>query len=323
MGHQQKKLLNAKDNILYRPALMAQIYSTGTYHRTVPIDLMKEFTICESFSRANTEYCVALERPAAYGSIIGDFLIRQGLLRQGASIVEIGGGYGSLMNAFLSAHAEMVKRVVMVDLSEGLLRRQKKTLERWHDKVRFVRADIHELAGSIRGADLIIMNEVIGDLDTMIDIDPEDLPHQVRRLVDSYGLGIPSQGCFNLNIGAIKLIETICSKGIPIFLTEHSSDPIIPQDMDFLSKGLDLDSYPRRIDLFKHCEYTIRFSHLIQAAHALGRKTETGALLDLINIRKSPALNMIFTSRACSTDYQEIMFELLDHIREYRWLLIN
>ena len=302
---------------------MAQIYSTSTFHRTVPIDLMKEFTICESFSRADTEYCVALERPAAYGSMIGEFLIRQGTLRQGSTIVEIGGGYGSLMNGFLSAHAEMVKKVIMVDLSEGLLRRQKKTLERWHEKVRFVRADIHELSGAIRGADLIIMNEVIGDLDTMINIDPEDLPHQVRLLVDSYGLDIPSQGCFNLNIGAIKLIESICGKGIPIFLTEHSSDPIIPQDLGFLSRGLDLDSYPRKIDLFKHCEYTIRFSHLIQTAHALGRKSQTGALLDLISIKKSPALNMIFTSRACSTDYQEIMFEFLDHIREYRWLIIT
>ncbi|HHO76197.1 MAG TPA: hypothetical protein ENN05_07180 [Deltaproteobacteria bacterium] len=302
---------------------MAQIYSTSTYHRCVPVDLMKEFTICESFSRADTEYAIALENPAAYGTIIGGFLLQQNMLGPCSTLVEIGGGYGSLMNGFLTSHAEMVKKVMMVDLSEGLLRRQKKTLEIWHEKVRFVRADIHELSGAIRGADLIIMNEVIGDLDTMIDIDTEDLPHQVRHLVDSYGLDIPPQGCFNLNIGAIRLIESLCSKGIPIFLTEHSSDPIIPQDLGFLSRGLDLDSYPRRIDLFKHKEYTIRFSHLIKVAHALGKKTKTGALLDLIGLRRSPALNMVFTSRACSTSYQEVMFELLDHIREYRWLIIR
>jgi hypothetical protein len=34
-------------------------------------------------------------------------------------------------------------------------------------------------------------------------------------------------------------------------------------------------------------------------------------------------MRMIFTSRACSTERQEIIFELLDHIREYRWLTIT
>lgn len=302
---------------------MAKINSTHNYHRCVPIDLMKEFTICESFSGPDTEYTRALDAPAAYGAMIGDFLIKQDLLKHGSTILEIGGGYGSLMHGFLSAHAEIVEKVIMVDLSEGLLKRQQKTLETWHDTVRFVRADIHELADSIKDVDLIIMNEVIGDLDTMINIDPDDLPHEVRILVETYGLDIPEKERFNLNIGAIKLIESVCKKCIPIFLTEHSSDPIIPDEMAFLSKGLDMDSYPRKIDLFKHCEYTIRFSHLIQTAKELGRKTKTGALLDLINIRKSPALNMIFTSRACSTNYQEIIFELLDHIREYRWLVIR
>jgi hypothetical protein len=34
-------------------------------------------------------------------------------------------------------------------------------------------------------------------------------------------------------------------------------------------------------------------------------------------------LRFIFTSRACSTEKQEIIFEFLDHVREYRWLAIT
>jgi len=302
---------------------MVEMNSTYIYYRNTPIDLMKEFTICESFSSPDSPYTIALTEPRAYGAMLGEFLIAQNLLKKGSAILEIGGGYGSLMHGLLSDHQKMIKKVIMVDLSKSLLQRQQKTLEQWQDTVRFIRADIHELTGAIKCVDLIIMNEIIGDLDTMINIDPDDLPQQVRLLVESYGLDIPAQGRFNLNIGAIELIESVCKKGIPVFLSEHSSDPIIPQDMPFLRKGLDMNSYPRRIDLFKHCEYTIRFSHLIQVARSLGRKTKTGAFSDLINIRKSPALNMIFTSRACATEQQEIIYELLDHIREYRWLIIS
>ena len=61
----------------------------------------------------------------------------------------------------------------------------------------------------------------------------------------------------------------------------------------------------------------------MRAAAACGKTARTGSLLDLLPIRRTGDMRMIFTSRACSTERQEIIFELLDHIREYRWLTIT
>jgi hypothetical protein len=302
---------------------MAGMNSTHTYHRFLSIDLMKEFTICETFSRPETPYKIVLNQPRAYGCMVGNFLIKQNLLLPGANIMEIGGGYGNLMHGLMSSHADLVHKIFMVDLSRKLLHRQNATLRPWKDIISFIHADIHELMDAITRMDLIIINEVIGDLDTMTDVDPSDIPQEARSLIETYGLDFPKSETFHLNIGAIKLIETLCRKGIPVFIAEHSSDPIIPQDMPFLSRGLVLNSFPRKIGLYKHDEYTIRFSHLVQVANKLGKETKTGALIDLLDIKKSPAMRSIFTSRACATEKQEIIYEFLDHIREYRWLIIR
>ena len=92
--------------------------------------------------------------------------------------------------------------------------------------------------------------------------------------------------------------------------------------MPFLVKGLATGGWPREIRLTAHSEYTIRFSHLEQVARALGRKVETGSLLELIGYSNVEKARFIFNARACSTDEQALVFEFLDHVREYRWLII-
>jgi hypothetical protein len=309
--------------ILYTSAPMAEVSSTARFHRFAPIDLMKEFTICESFSQIDSPYAIALERPRSYGAMIGDFLLRDGLLREGAAICEIGGGYGSLMHGLLSEYAHLIDRVYMLDLSKKLLNRQITRLAPWSSMITSIQADAHEMIDALSGIDLLIINEVIGDLDTMTGIDPSDIPKESAEAIRAYGLEFPSDETFCLNIGAIRIVEAICRMGIPVFITEHSSDPIIPHDMHYLEKGLKLDSYPREIRLYDHSEFTIRFSHLMRIATAHGKVAKSGSLIDLLPIRKTNDMRMIFISRACSTDRQEIIFELLDHIREYRWLTIT
>jgi hypothetical protein len=298
------------------------INSTRGYHRNTSIDLLKEYTICESLSDITGPYMKLLEEPKPYGAIIGDFLIRRNLLNPGATIMEIGGGYGNLMHGLLRTHGSSVRKVFMVDLCGKLLLKQKEKLKAFRDKISFIKADAHDLIHAIRGVDLIIMNEVIGDLDTMTGIDPLNLCQQARELIITHGLQVPGEDKFCLNIGAIRLVEDICSKGIPAFISEHSSDPVIPENMLFLSRGLALDSYPREICLSGHREYTIRFSHLMKIAEAKEKKASTGSLLELVGIKNSPALRFIFLSNACSTDDQAVALEFLDHIREYRWLTI-
>jgi hypothetical protein len=284
---------------------------------------MKEFTICESFSRIDSPYAIALERPRSYGAMIGDFLIGEGLLKEKTTLCEVGGGYGTLMHGLLSDYAHLIDRVYMLDLSKKLLKRQLSHLAPWSSMVTSIQADAHEMIDTISGIDLFIINEVIGDLDTMTGIDPAAIPDEAAEVIESFSLDVPLNEPFCLNIGAIRLIDAICRGNIPVFLTEHSSDPLIPDEMSYLEKNLRLDGYPREIKLHEHSEFTIRFSHLMRVANTHGKIVRTGPLLDLLPVRRTGDMRMIFLSRACSTDRQEIIFELLDHIREYRWLTIT
>ena len=302
---------------------MSSINETREYHRHYPIGLMTEFTISESLSSVKSPYMIALKEPKSYGAMVGDMLKAKNMLKEGSRICEVGGGYGSLMRGFLEVYSFTAGHVYMVDLSMSLLKKQRRTLETWDDLTTFIHADATELIPGISGVDVIILNEVIGDFDTYKDVERANLPDQVSKLVTQYALDIPDEGSFNFNTGAILMVETICKKGIPAFISEHSSDPIIPRDMEYLGKDLETDSFPREIKLKGHSEFTIRFSHLIKVAEYWGRNISTGSLLDLAGLKKSPRMRFIFNMRASSTDEQEIIFELLDHIREYRWLIIN
>jgi hypothetical protein len=284
---------------------------------------MTEFTICESFKSIDSPYMMVLKEPKPYGAIIGETLIDQGLIFPRCRICEVGGGYGSLMKGFLEVCSPLVRRIYMVDLSRFLIGKQKKVLQKWSSITSFINADITELIPALSNIDAIIINEVIGDLETHKNLSASNLPRDIKRLIDKYGLEVPKTGTFNFNSGAILLVEEICKKGIPAFITEHSSDPIIPRDMPYLGKGLEIDGFPRAIKLRGHFEFNIRFSHLVKVAEAWGRNVTGGSMIDLVGIEKSNKMRIIFTSRSCATDEHEIIYELLDHIREYRWMIIK
>ncbi len=302
---------------------MVERNRTYGYHKNYPIDLMTEFTICESLASSASPYMVAVENPKPYGALIGEMLTACGMLYQGCCVCEVGGGYGSLMKGLLEGYSSLIRRIVMVDLSKTLLRRQRKALETWKQRIDFIQADVIELMPVLSKIDAVIVNEMIGDLDTWKDLTPTDLPDDVAELVTRYSLEIPLQGQFNFNVGAIRLVEAICQAGIPAFISEHSSDPIIPENMDYLRRDLCMQGFPREIPLKGHSEFTIRFSHLERVARFWGKDCFGGSLADLVGIRKSPKMRFIFTARACATDEQAILLEFLDHIREYRWLVIR
>ena len=284
---------------------------------------MTEFTVCESLGSPSSPTLRALGLAWTYGAILGDRLRERGLLGKGATLCEIGGGYGSLMRGLLESHGDLVKRALMVDLSRTLIGIQRRALEPWRDRVSFVLGDAIEILPAISGADLFIVNEMIGDLPVWTGLDPKSLPPEARSVISRYRLAVPDAGPFHFNIGAIRLVEAICRSRVPAFLSEHSSDPVIPREMPFLVKGLAANGWPREIRLTAHSEYTIRFSHLERVARALGRKTETGSLLELIGYSSVEKARFIFNARACATDEQALVFEFLDHVREYRWLVIR
>jgi hypothetical protein len=302
---------------------MSALHDTRNYHLHHPVDLMTEFTVCESLGHSGSPYLRALAMEKTYGAVLGDRLREKGILPRGCRLCEIGGGYGSLMRGLLEAHGDLVERVVMVDLSRVLLGRQQRALNPWKDRVSFVLGDALDVMPAISGVDLFLINEMIGDLPVWTDLSPGRLPRELSALINRYRLGIPEEKPFHFNIGAIRLVEAICRKGIPAFLSEHASDPIIPREMPFLVKGLATSGWPREIRLTAHSEYTIRFSHLEQVARALDRKVETGSLLEMIGYSNVEKARFIFNARACSTDEQALVFEFLDHVREYRWLTIE
>jgi hypothetical protein len=302
---------------------MPSLHDTRNYHLHHPVDLMTEFTVCESLGSSVSPYLRALAMEKTYGALLGDRLREKGILRQGCRLCEIGGGYGSLMRGVLETHGDLVKRVAMVDLSRVLLGRQQRALDPWKGRVGFVLGDALELLPAISGVDLFLINEMIGDLPVWTHLHPNDLPPEAAALIDRYRLGMPEDGLFHFNIGAIRLVESICRKDVPAFISEHASDPLIPREMPFLVKGLAPGGWPREIRLTAHSEYTIRFSHLEQVARALGRKVETGSLLELIGYSNVEKARFIFNARACSTDEQALVFEFLDHVREYRWMIIQ
>ena len=301
---------------------MTSINRTSDYYREGVIDLFTEFTVCESLAHVRSPYMIVLEEKKSYGALVGAFLDRSGLLPEGCRVCEVGGGYGSLMHGFLGEFGLRVGHVVMADLSFYLLKRQREKLRPWSDRVSFLCGDVLELLPAFSGVDLFICNEMMGDLETWKDLDPDRLPGEVDRFVREYDLDIPLEGPFHFNLGALSLVESLCRKGVPAFLTEHAADPVIPKDMDYLREGLARNGGPREIRLKGHSEFTIRFSHLIAVAEKWNRKVKTGSLLDLLYVKKTPGMRFIFKMRAQSTDEQEILYEFLDHAREYRWLLI-
>jgi len=302
---------------------MSRLSGTQHYYRHCRVDLMTEYTICESLASIDSPYMVALARREPYGRIIGEFLEEQGMLRNGCSLCEVGGGYGSLMKGLLESCGHRIGRVCMVDLSLSLLARQRAVLAPWQRRILYVNADVMTQIPALVNVDTLILNEVIGDLDTWEDLDAKSLPDEASRLIDRYDLEIPGDRLFNFNIGAIRLVEEICRKRLPAFISEHSCDCIVPKDMEYLLRGLESSGFPRKISLTGHSEFTIRFSHLIRVAEYWGRTVRTGSLAELVGIRHTPRMNFIFTAGACGTDEQEIIYELLDNIREYRWLLIG
>jgi hypothetical protein len=304
-------------------ARMPSIHDTRHYHLHHPIDLMTEFTVCESLGSPSSPYLQALGMARTYGAILGDRLRERGLLRKGCRLCEIGGGYGSLMRGLLEAHGDLVEQVVMVDLSRALIGKQKRTLESWTDRVGYVLGDALEVLPAISGMDFFLINEMIGDLPVWTNLGADHLPREASEVIDHYRFCIPEKGPFHFNIGAIEIVEAICRKGIPAFLSEHASDPIIPREMPFLMKGLEKGGWPREIRLTAHSEYSIRFSHLEQVARAHNRRIETGSLLEFIGFTNVEKARFIFNARACSTNEQALVFEFLDHVREYRWLMIE
>ncbi len=305
-----------------------EVHTTRDYHLRGIETLGWELTVCNALRTVGSPLRKILSRDASYGEFLSDYLNRRLPMKDVANIVEIGGGYGVLMKDLLSRND--FRRVTMIDISPFLLGKQRETLE--GSIAEYREEDFLDTPPSVlEGADLAILNENLGDFPVITDIDPQDL-HECReedgplnealKLVRKYGLKHPEKERFNLNIGALKAVEKLCSAQIPyIFLSEHSCEAVVPGPYRSVIR-VSSPGNPERIRLRGHDEYTIRFSHLEAVAKASSYNPARGPLADFIPLRFNDRVKSILAARWTEKDEHEIIRHFVEDLYQYEYLLL-
>ncbi|MBI5015853.1 MAG: methyltransferase domain-containing protein [Deltaproteobacteria bacterium] len=306
-------------------------YYAGESHPS----LFWELTICQCLESLESPYQAALRTPERYGEILARVLREQVGLDPGWSVVEVGGGTGSLMAALLDAVP--LRTVTMVDLSPAFLGRQRAALE-GRSGLEFVQSDAAAFVRGLgRSVDLVISNENIGDFPTAVGLSRDDVAiagaaggaddpvtGRVAELVRRYGLdlsGAPETFAFNL--GAVEYLEALAPVARTVFLSEHSSDSEVPEPFAGFIAAPPSDGYPRRVPLRGHDEYTIRFGHLEQVALRLGYRVRRLPLMALLGLRDDDGVRTMVRCPNRLSETAEIVHEFFFHVAEYQVLLLT
>jgi len=220
----------------------------------------------------------------------------------------------------------------MIDISPFLLAQQQETLREFD--VRFIHGNFLEMSDfALSNIDLVILNEVIGDLPAACDIprnalldgtDPEDmLLSEVRRIYRSYGIAPPVANHFTVNLGAIQAVEKLCMASIPyLYLSEHSCEAQIPQQLAGLLEKTSTGD-PERIRLHGHDEYTIRFSDLERVASSFGYATQRGQYIDFIQPVIEGEVAFVLCLGSSKIDRYEIISQFIEDLAKYEYLILS
>jgi hypothetical protein len=150
-----------------------------------------------------------------------------------------------------------------------------------------------------------------------------DQPLQrVRQMFDQYALDLPEGELFNLNIGALNVLEKLCHAGIPfIFISEHSCEAEVHEP---LRRWIQIQSpgNPERIRLRGHDEYTIRFSYLERIARTFQYKTFRGPLADFIAFDFTDKVRYMMQSKFFMKDEHEIIRYFIEDLYQYEYLIL-
>ncbi len=288
-----------------------------------------ELTVCNALDPDVSPCRRVLKRNKSYGHLLYDFLDRFIPMPSLQKIIEIGGGYGYLMRDFLDRNRSL--QATVLDISPYLLGQQRRTLGA-HD-VTYRLADAMELEPQdLRSFDLAVLNENLGDFPTLVGVhidilrssgrDPKDPLHRVRRIFDRYLLKLPAAESFNVNIGALEVVEKLCLAGIPyIFLAEHSCEASVPEPWRRWVK-VRATGNPERIALRGHDEYTVRFSDLECIARALQYETRRGPLADYIEFDFTDQVRYVLRASASMTDEHEIIRHFIEDLCQYEYLIL-
>lgn len=211
----------------------------------------RETTVAHAFAEPHA--ALGGER---YGARLCGALHREGLMRAGLRIVEVGPGTGELARDFWAAAAteQLPADYLRIDRSPGLLDAQALRCP----ESRGLRGDACALPLSDESVDLLLNNEVIADLSAVLwdGHERSALHTEVAQRVARYGLEVlPGAGPYNL--GAWQLLEEIGRVLVPgggAFITEFGAVDELPQETTHLD----------------HPEVSIHFGHLMAVARGLG-----------------------------------------------------
>ncbi|OPY74961.1 MAG: hypothetical protein A4E64_02074 [Syntrophorhabdus sp. PtaU1.Bin058] len=302
--------------------------STKAYHVDKLNTLGWELTVCNALHPEGTPLRKIITRDDSFGHLLYDYLGRYMPMEKITRVIEVGGGYGYLMKDFIDRNR--VIRPVMLDISPFLLRKQKETL-REHN-VYYVGEDFLETDPLfLTGFELAVLNENLGDFPVLINLN-EDLFRFSSGIADpilrsalhffeKYGLKRP-EGVFNLNIGALLVLEKLCTAGIPyIYVGEHSCEAAVPEALRPFIR-IESTGNPERIALKGHDEYTIKFSYLENIARSFNYRTIRGPFADFISFDLTDELRYMLLDQDSASDETEMVCQFIDDLFRYEYMIV-
>lgn len=302
--------------------------TTCSYHSDALETLGWELTVCNALYPTDTPIRRILVRDGSYGHLLHDYLRNFIPLETIEKVIEIGGGYGFLMKDLVERSRRM--RPCMLDISPTLIKKQQEMLQGYDATFRLEDALETDL-DVFRQYDFAILNENLGDFPTLVNLDRniftrgelnDSVLKKVLRFFNMYNLERPSDEWFNFNIGAMEIIENLCSAGVNyIFVGEHSCEATTPKKLLPYIR-LKSTGNPKRITLMGHDEYTIKFSYIQRVATHLGYKTVRGPFADYIVPQLTGELMTILGSRGLYSDKAEIICQFVEDLYEYEYLIL-
>jgi len=305
------------------------INSTEKYHQCELNSLGWELTVCNALEPIDSPCRNILKPPLSFGEHLYHFLRSFIPFDDIRSALEIGGGMGYLMRDFLSSNPKI--QTTMIDISPFLLNKQKETLKSFN--VTFKLADILDVPlEELSGFDLVIMNENLGDLPTLVaggvkkNNTGQALAYIMKKLDTlnkKYGFSLGKDKDEHINIGAIETVERLCLSGAQyIYISEHSCEAVVSEGMkpylQFSSTG-----FPEMIRLKGHKEYTMKFSYLQKIAEMLNYNVKRGPFADFLPLDFNDKVKAALRLLTPLNDEQEIIRHFIHDLYKYEYLILQ
>lgn len=304
------------------------INSTVHYHTKELETLGWELTVCNAMESENSPIRKILKIDDSFGNHLNRYLKKNINMSAVDSVLEIGGGYGFLLRDILQNNREI--SAVSIDISSKLINKQKDILNGYN--VSFVIQDVLTVPQDyFNQFDLVILNENMGDFPTIVNIptnklvnkdaDKDLLEGRVFEIISKYDLALPKTDTINFNLGAVEIIEKLCTGGVRyIYASEHCCEPIKSESFEGRIR-VQSEENPEAIYLKGHVEYTVKFSYLQRIAEFNGYSVIRGSYSDIIEIINIPEMNYILTSNSVKDDH-EIIRQFLEDLLKYEFLLL-